>query len=251
MKPDRTRYDLLSAGDKNTKLRKGADSDYVTNGLSFAPGSISGFNVCSSASTGCLAACLHTAGNGRYPNVEAGRIRRTQLFFTDRPLFLSYLRSDLEKSRQRAASLGKRLAIRLNVISDIQYERFFPGLFEEFSDCQFYDYTKHALRMRRFCAGELPDNYHLTFSRSENNWRACVGLLFLGANVASVFEVDRMPARHHGFEVIDGDRTDLRFLEGKRGQIVGLKAKGMARGDTSGFVVHHTESAHSLLDSLA
>jgi hypothetical protein len=36
--------------------------------------------------------------------------------------------------------------------------------------------------------------------------------------------------------VIDGDRTDLRFLD-PSGVIVGLYAKGNAKKDTSGFVV--------------
>jgi hypothetical protein len=36
--------------------------------------------------------------------------------------------------------------------------------------------------------------------------------------------------------VFDGDDTDLRFLD-PTGVIVGLKAKGRARKDTSGFVI--------------
>jgi hypothetical protein len=37
------------------------------------------------------------------------------------------------------------------------------------------------------------------------------------------------------FPVINGDETDLRFLDAK-GVIVGLRAKGKARKDTTGFV---------------
>ena len=40
-----------------------------------------------------------------------------------------------------------------------------------------------------------------------------------------------------GREVINGDETDLRFLD-KQNVIVGLKAKGKARKDMSGFVIH-------------
>ena len=36
--------------------------------------------------------------------------------------------------------------------------------------------------------------------------------------------------------VIDGDKTDLRFLDPK-GVVVGLYAKGPAKKDTSGFVI--------------
>jgi hypothetical protein len=38
-----------------------------------------------------------------------------------------------------------------------------------------------------------------------------------------------------GMSVVDGDADDLRFLDG-RGVVVGLKAKGPAKKDTSGFV---------------
>ena len=42
-----------------------------------------------------------------------------------------------------------------------------------------------------------------------------------------------------GREVVNGDETDLRFLD-KQNVIVGLKAKGKARHDMSGFVIHTT-----------
>jgi hypothetical protein len=38
-------------------------------------------------------------------------------------------------------------------------------------------------------------------------------------------------------EVIDGDLSDLRFLDPSGGVIVGLKAKGKAKKDLSGFVL--------------
>jgi hypothetical protein len=55
-----------------------------------------------------------------------------------------------------------------------------------------------------------------------------------GGNVAAVFKT--IPKTWKGFPVVDGDETDLRFLDGKN-VIVGLKAKGKAKKDTSGFVV--------------
>jgi hypothetical protein len=53
-------------------------------------------------------------------------------------------------------------------------------------------------------------------------------------NIAAVFKT--VPATYMGLPVIDGDETDLRFLDPK-GVIVGLKAKGKAKKDTSGFVI--------------
>jgi len=39
-----------------------------------------------------------------------------------------------------------------------------------------------------------------------------------------------------GLEVIDGDTHDMRFLD-KPNSVVGLKAKGQAKKDYSGFVI--------------
>lgn len=243
---DRTRYALLTSGDSNTKLLKSQQSGlpFHTLGLSLSPHNVSGFQTCASASKGCAAACLNTAGlGGVFSSIQRARIAKTQRFFTEREAFLSDLMHDIERGARKAESLGKRLAIRLNVFSDIQWERFCPRLFDAFPEVQFYDYTKHALRMLRFCDGMLPRNYHLTFSRSEDNWQRCVEVLMRGGNVAAVFD-KHLPARYRTFIVIDGDLTDLRFLESSRnGVIVGLKAKGKARGDDSGFVLNATSAS--------
>jgi hypothetical protein len=45
-----------------------------------------------------------------------------------------------------------------------------------------------------------------------------------------------LPSTWLGFPVIDGDRHDARFLD-PAGVIVGLRAKGLARVDTSGFTI--------------
>jgi hypothetical protein len=55
-----------------------------------------------------------------------------------------------------------------------------------------------------------------------------------GMYVAVVFK--SVPETYLGRPVINGDETDLRFLD-PRGVIVGLKAKGKAKKDTTGFVV--------------
>ena len=58
-------------------------------------------------------------------------------------------------------------------------------------------------------------------------------------NVAVVFDTKvghPLPRRYLGARVIDGDLHDLRFLD-PRGVVVGLRAKGLAKADQSGFVV--------------
>jgi hypothetical protein len=63
----------------------------------------------------------------------------------------------------------------------------------------------------------------------------CNEALSLGANVAAVFR-DQLPAVWAGSPVIDGDSSDIEMLTNKA-KILGLKAKGQARKDRSGFVI--------------
>ena len=84
-------------------------------------------------------------------------------------------------------------------------------------------------------------NYHLTFSRSEafGNQVQAAQLLKEGKNVAAVFSTkkgEELPESWKGYKVVDGDKDDLRFLDIKN-CIVGLRAKGKARKDNSGFVI--------------
>ena len=106
---------------------------------------------------------------------------------------------------------------------------------EMFPDVQFYDYTKHFNRMQKYVRGEMPKNYHLTYSRSECNQSLVEIIAELGGNIATVFR-NELPKSWLGKEVIDGDLHDLRFLDKKK-VIVGLVEKGLAKKDATGFVV--------------
>ena len=55
-------------------------------------------------------------------------------------------------------------------------------------------------------------------------------------NYAVVFKNKQLPNGYEGYPVIDGDESDLRFLD-RKGVVVGLKAKGQARKSDSGFAV--------------
>ena len=50
-----------------------------------------------------------------------------------------------------------------------------------------------------------------------------------------------LPKKFRGLDCIDGDKDDLRFLD-PQGVCVWLSAKGKAKKDTSGFVVHNLYS---------
>ena len=78
----------------------------------------------------------------------------------------------------------------------------------------------------------------MTWSYSEANMKYANWFDKIAYNIAVVFNGD-MPIHFKGREVVNGDETDLRFLD-KQNVIVGLKAKGKARHDMSGFVIHTT-----------
>ena len=227
---------LLNSG--NSKTRKGEKKGFTTYGLHLAPANLSGFNVCKDASSGCAAACLNTAGRGAMSSVQKARVKKTLFFFKDKQNFLAELWVEVAKSIKSAARKGMTPCFRLNLTSDLQWEKIkFNGqnVFEAFPSVTFYDYTKSAERMTAFVNGEMPANYHLTFSRSESNGALALAFLKSGGNVAMVFRKS-LPASYFGHEVVDGDETDLRFLDGT-GKIIGLKEKGLAKQDETGFVL--------------
>lgn len=221
---------------QNAKTSKGEEFQYLTGILYLKPFNTGGYkNVCPKASEGCKKACLNTAGRGRFDRIQNGRQRKTDLYFNQMDKFFDILREDLRQLQIKAKNKGLIPCVRLNGTSDL------PSLArkmaKEFPHIQFYDYTKLPNPHLR-----VLHNYHLTFSKSENNWLDCVKALENGINVAVVFNVNSknpLPKTYRGFKVLDGDKTDLRFVDkkGRTGYIVGLKAKGDARKDKSGFVV--------------
>ena len=225
-------FKLLTVG--NPKTIKGQKQGYLTFILHLSPANVAGVgNMCPKATAGCLLACLNTAGRGGMfkpggtNTVQEARKRRTRQFATDRAGFLADLKADIVRGIKYAAKHNLTPVFRLNGTSDISWEKY--GIIQEFPEVQFYDYTKIIGRKR------LPQNYHLTFSEADGNDADVAKAIASGMNVATVFRKD-LPETYRGRQVFDGDDSDLRFLD-PTGVIVGLKAKGRARRDTSGFVV--------------
>jgi hypothetical protein len=223
---------LLSTG--NPKLMKGEKLGYLSFVLHLAPADLSGKEVCPKRTAGCTAACLNTAGRGgmfkkgETTNViQQARIRKTKLFFENREQFLADLEADIRLGIKQAEKKNMIPCFRLNGTSDLAWEKY--GIIEKFPEVQFYDYTK--VRNRK--VSHLK-NYHLTFSKADGNDMDVRLVASAGMNVAAVFK--EIPATYIGRPVINGDETDLRFLDPK-GVIVGLKAKGKAKKDTTGFVI--------------
>lgn len=232
---------LLSVDqDPKTAKSNRAGEGYLTAIQYLAPATVSGYQVCGASTSGCARACLHTAG---VPFImqskNRARIARTRFYMEARADYSNCLYAEVVGFQLRCRRLGLNPAIRLNGTSDIVWERVAPWLFELFDDVQFYDYTKYEKRLGK--AWQLPANYHLTFSRSESNDEAVSRVLSRNrqAKVAVVFSTSRfksLPKQWNGFRVLDADKHDLRFLD-KGARILGLRAKGDARRDNSGFVV--------------
>ena len=227
---------LLNNG--NAKTIKGEKLGFITFGLHLAPFNLSGHNVCAWASKGCSDACLNTAGRGKFDMVQESRKKKTKWFFNDKENFMRQLVKEISNAIKLASKKDMKPCFRLNLTSDIAWEsQKYNGLklMDWFSDVQFYDYTKSAKRVEKMLQGKMPSNYHLTFSRAEDNDNETKKLLSLGANVACVFR-NGLPKTWQGRKVIDGDETDLRFLDGQN-KIVGLVEKGLAKKDETGFVL--------------
>ena len=228
---------LLSI-DTNAKTIKGQKKGFMTGILYLAPSNESGaMNTCPQASAGCRAACLYTAGRGRFNNVKDARIRKTKEFVYNREGFMLQLANDIRSLVKKAERAGMIPCVRLNGTSDIAWEDVkvegARNIFELFNSIQFYDYTKRVERLVSFRVSPIK-NYHITFSRSESNELKTNLAMSLGHNIAVVFK--DIPERWQGWEVVSGDESDLRFLD-KDNVIVGLKAKGDAKKDKIGFVV--------------
>jgi len=249
---------LITPEGYSPKTDKGRARGYSTAIMYFAPANLSGYDVCQYRSDGCTAACLNTAGHGGVGLDAEGlnacqraRIARTKLFFLNRFLFNELLIHEIGLFVELARTKGRTPCVRLNGTSDLPWEKLRMNdgrtILEWFPDVQFYDYTKHPERALKHARGEMPANYHLTFSRAEHNAEHVETVLAAGGNVAAVFKIcecgPKTPCKHEvtdgsyaGRRVISGDHDDLRFLD-TSGVYVGLKAKGLARTDRSGFVI--------------
>ena len=256
--------------DANPKTVKGNAQGFMTAVLHLAPANASGYQVCAMAElAGCIAGCLNTAGRGGIAKgaavfetpagllpdnvIQAARIRRTRFFFEDREGFMAQLVREIAAFIVRAKRKGLVPTVRLNGTSDIAWERVaftyggteYASIFHAFPEVQFYDYTKHPKRPLQ----AMPSNYHLSLSYSGASHRFADLTLSAHAKGAPLVVVVRNAnAKAQLLDLvphsIDGDETDLRFLDAP-GSLVVLKAKGKARQDRSGFVI---DDVHALAD---
>ena len=226
----------------NPKAIKAQAFGYLNAIHYMAPHKLAGVgNLCGDASEGCIALCLgqHSGAAVYYPAVIQSRIVKARRFMKNRQAYLQDMAHSIELAFRKSLKSNLKLCIRPNGSTDIAWEGIKlngVNLMQSFPEIQFTDYTKSFKRAIAHAQGKLPKNYHLTFSHSEKNEAQCVEVLRAGGNVAVVFASGR-PALWNGFPTIDGDKHDLRHLDGQ-GVVVALTPKGhKAKRDTSGFVV--------------
>lgn len=238
---------LLSKGTTNAKTAKNTLDTFI---LYLAPATQNsrGADLCPYRSQGCTAACLFTAGRGKFGSVKDARINRTEYLLSDPKTFLAQLALELKAINKRYQKRGETAAVRLNGTSDRDFVYLLKkraGLdVLQLEALKFYDYTKDPHRVKRYAGS----NYILTFSRAEDNEPQALEILQNGGIVSAVF-ADRLPQFYKGYEVIDGDQSDdlmikaaqavnvLKRTRKGQGIILGLKAKGDAKKDASGFVI--------------
>jgi hypothetical protein len=226
---------LLSNGKTNTKTAKNEIKTFI---LYLAPHTKNskGFNICSHASTGCIIACLDTAGMGIFSNVQKARIEKSNYFVEYRKEFLNHLAKEINTKVKTARRKGEKIAFRLNGTSDLDFVYLLNkhanfDILETKDVAIYYDYTPNIHRAIRYKEHPL---YTVTFSRKEDNQKETQTALDNNINTAVVF--NKLPKTWNGKKVIDGDKSDLQMLNYSN-VVLGLIAKGKAKKDTSNFVV--------------
>lgn len=233
----------------NAKTTKGLRFGWRTAIMYLAPASVSGvINTCEHSTAECRLLCLNTAGlAGVFKSIQESRIKKTRWMVKDPAGFWATVDREILNHENLTHRMSTRLkrklkpCVRLNGTSDL-WNTDIQTIMYRHPDVQFYDYTKDFSRIVDWTMDKMPMNYHLTYSYAGRNTNNAMWCLDNGVNVAVVFDVKRggeLPSHHWGYEVIDGDKHDLRFKDKRQisGCIIGLRAKGKAVG-----VVAHEQS---------
>jgi hypothetical protein len=197
-------------------------------GLTLAPADMSGeYDACTWRTAACTAVCvLATAGKSVFPSVIRGRTAKTKVLGQEPQAFVTLLAHEL---RAQVTAHGP-IDFRPNVASDLRWESICPRLFE-LDGVRVYDYTK-APRAQRALGQKTYDKLVFSLSEAGHSQGEALKWLRSGGNVAVVFDTKRghaLPTTFAGFDVVDADTSDSR-VDDPDGVVVGLRAKGAARG---------------------
>jgi len=197
---------------------------YLTIELSLAPADVSGYQMCSRAKiAGCDQHCIGLfSGMNVVPRNMLSKVIKTIVLNEYPEIFHAKKDKELKLFVAKCEREKLKPVVRMNCYSDISW----IATIRQYPQIQFYDYTKVNGRLK---FNNLP-NYDLTLSyyhnpkTGKNNLKQCLDYLRKGGNIAFIYGQD-MPKTWNGFDVIDGDSTDLRFLD-KKGLAVALYVKG-------------------------
>lgn len=236
----RSPYKLLMTGDASAKLRKGETSIY---GVSMPPSKLwihttgltstvaptgDGWryfgNVCP-WSDGCEETCISTTGHyGMGQSIARSWVR--VLWHTNKPLFLRLLTRELVTLERKASKVPGAVAVRLNVTSDVRFERHID--MSAYPTIQFYDYTKASPSARSGRAS----NYDLTFSVTQRWSVADMRAASAAGERMAVIVPDHAAADAPtlaGLVAVNGDHSDERFNDAP-GVVVLLRVKRPTNG---------------------
>jgi hypothetical protein len=220
----------LGAVAQSAKIRLSKKNGTLTYCLYLAPATMAGrtdrglpINVCPNSKY-CASFCLNGSGQNKCDELSRGisgskinisRIKKTRLFYNDRPTFMRMLIHEIRTKRAFAEKNGMPFSVRLNGTSDLSPELFKDpdtgkNILELFTDVQMYDYTKCKTRIKLM---KKYSNYDLTFSYNGHNWNECEEFLNQGGKVAVVFYGEKLPKFFNGWKVIDANNYDMRYLD--------------------------------------
>ena len=222
----------------NTKVDKEMEGYYGAS-LRFMSGHIfidgKRKTTCPKSSEGCRSVCLATSGHGAFNDaVHNAEYQRTRAYYEDREWFFGQLYKELSAKYRKAKKMGRELAVRLNSMSDLPIHRFFNKWMEENQlelDAKYYDYTKVLAYTKK------NKDVHYTFSAAEDNRSDVMEAMALGLNIAVVVR-DKSYDNSYGYNIVDGDITDARFLD-PANSIVLLQGKGEAKSSDSDFIFNN------------
>lgn len=229
---------LLTLPNENLKLTHSGRDAVAGYGLSLAPASLSGWNVCRYSTAGCRSACLNTAGKGRFPMQQRGRVWKTRWLAADPASFLRVLVHEIDSIPvAKWAAAGFVVSFRFNVLSDLPWETIAPWIVSRLlaRGIRLYDYTKYPTARRGGVAG-----YELCQSAHEKTTAAAIRSAAHPVVVVDITRGRPLPETYLGRPVVDGDVSDARFLD-PAGSVVLLRFKNVSTTSrraavASGFV---------------
>ena len=245
----------VGATKQSAKMNYSYNNGTETYCIYLAPSTMSGRNVCPN-SEHCKEFCLNGSGRNKsdillrgekHSNINVSRIKKTDAFYKQRDLFMQTIIHEINTAMKRAEKNGMEFSVRLNGTSDLSplvFKYQGKNILEWFPNVQFYDYTKVPSRYKLLSKYK---NYDLTFSFDGHNWDKCEEILNQGGKVAVIFENEKLPTAYKGYNVIDANGYDMRYLDPK-GTIMGLHYHRTANDYKSGKYVKPVSKAIITID---